>query len=58
MQSTVQAYPVQCRLPRYDLYFGSGLVKQRSGLKGALASSDYGNALPFELAQIAVFRTV
>jgi hypothetical protein len=50
MQAVVQTYPVQHRLPCYDLDFGSRLVKQRGALKGALASSNYDNALSFEPA--------
>jgi len=50
MQSVVHTDPVQRRFPHYNFDFGSGLMKQRGALQGALPSSNYDNTLPFEPA--------
>jgi hypothetical protein len=50
MQSVVHTDPFQPRSPHYNFDFGSGLMEQRAALQGALPSSNYDNALPFETA--------
>jgi hypothetical protein len=52
----VKTNPVQGRLPRDDLDISSGLMQQRGRLKSALPSPNYNYAMPFEPAEISVFR--
>jgi hypothetical protein len=52
----VKTHPVQARLPCDDLDISSCLMQQRGGLKSALPSTNYNYAMPFEPAEISVFR--